>query len=187
GTAAVTYQAEGPSLVVRLSKGDPIRQTLMDVKNGHPIAGARMRIWRIGSVWVRPSADADRDPDPVARFWPKPVITHEVGMFSFPGLDGLCPVIAEVFAPGCARTESLLAGRPVMVRVSPPKWVSGSVRAAGSGKPVAGAEIGYPALFSATEVEGTRPLVAHPVGEDGSFRIPVPSADDVLLRVQPPA
>src|SRR5262249_18745786 len=73
GAAAATYQAGGPPLAVRLAKGDPLSQTVKD-KNGRPLAGARVRIWRIGSVWVPPSADAERDPDPIAHFWPKPVI-----------------------------------------------------------------------------------------------------------------
>jgi RNA polymerase sigma factor (sigma-70 family) len=185
GIAAATYQSDGPPLTVRLGKSEPIGQTVIGA-NGRPLAGARVRIWRIGSVWVRPSADADRDPDPIARFWPKPVVTDGDGKFSFPGLDGLSPVIVEVLAPGCARVDALLPKRLGTIQVRPPKWVSGSVRAAGTDKPVAGAEVGYPAQFPATK-EVDRPVVTYPVGRDGSFRIPVPSGDYVLLRIQPPA
>jgi hypothetical protein len=172
-------------VTVRLGKSEPISQAVMD-KNGRPLAGARVRIWRIGPVWVRPSADAERDPEPVAGFWPKPVVTDEDGKFSFPGLGGLSPVIAEVLAPGCAREDAWLSRPLGMIQVRPPKWVSGNVRASATGKPVAGAEIGYAARFPATG-EVDRPVVASPVGWDGSFRIPVPSGDDVLLWVQPPA
>jgi RNA polymerase sigma factor (sigma-70 family) len=186
GTAAATYQSDGPPVTVRLGKRDPISQTVRDAA-GRPVVRARVRIWRIGSVWVRPSAEADRDPDPVAPFWPKPVVTDEDGKFSFGGLEGLSPVIVEVLAPDCARTDALLSDPPGLRRIGHPNWVAGNVRAAGSGKPVAGAEVGYPALFSATEKAGHRPLVFHQVGRDGSFRFAVPPADDILLLVQPPA
>src|SRR5262249_48676652 len=119
--------------------------------------------------------------------WPKSVVTEEDGKFSLPGLGGLSPVIAEVLAPGWVRTDSLISERSVKVQVYPLKWVSGNIRAAATGKPVAGVEIGYPARFSATDVDGLRPWVFHQVGRDGSFRIPVPLDDEVMLRVQPPA
>jgi hypothetical protein len=185
GTVDATYQSDGPPVAVRLGKSDPIDETVRDA-DGRPVAGARVRIWRIGSVWVRPSADADRDPDPIASFWPKAVVTDKDGKFSFPGLGGLSPVIAEMLAPGYVRTDTRLSG-PGMMGVHPPKWVSGNVRAASTRKPVAGTEIGYPARFSAIEAANGRPLVFHRVGRDGSFRLPVPQGDDVLLVVKPPA
>jgi RNA polymerase sigma factor (sigma-70 family) len=183
--AAATYQADGPPVAVRLGKGDPISQTVRD-QDGRPVAGARVRIWRIGPVWVSPSADADRDPEPVAAFWPKPVVSDKDGKFSFPGLGGLSPVIAEMLAPGYVRTDTRLSGQGMM-GFHPPKWVSGSVRTASTRKPVAGVEIGYPARFSATEAADGRPLVFHRVGRDGEFRLPVPQGDDVLLVVKPAA
>jgi hypothetical protein len=186
GTAAATYKTEGPPVAVRLGGGDPISLTVMDA-NHRPVVGARVRIWRVGPVWVRPSAEADQDPEPVAGFWPKPTVTDADGKLSFPGLGGPSPVIAEVLAPGYARTDVMLSEQAVKVQVYPLKWVSGNVRAADTGKPIAGVEIGYPARFSATEVVGHRPFIYHRVGRDGSFRIPVPSTDYMFLRVRPPA
>jgi RNA polymerase sigma factor (sigma-70 family) len=186
GVAAATYKTDGLPVAVRLGKGQPISRTVMD-ENDRSVAGARVRVWRIGPVWMRPCAEVDRDPEPVAGFWPKPVVTDEDGKFSFPGLDGLSSVIAEVLAPGCARTDAPLSGQFMKIQVFPPKWVSGNVRATASGKPVAGVEIGYPARSSVTGVVGHRPQVFQRVGRDGSFRIPVPLGDYVMLRVQPPA
>jgi len=95
-------------------------------------------------------------------------------------------VFAEVLAPGCARMDVLLSGRRGKIQVSPPKWVTGNVRAADTDKPVAGVEIDYLSRFSPTDVPGHRPQVALSVGGDGSFRVPVPSEDYAVLYVQPP-
>ena len=52
-------------------------------------------------------------------------------------------------------------------------------QSAETGKPVPGATVGYPGRFSTTEdlEPHCRPMVAYPVGKDGSFRIAVPTTD----------
>src|SRR5262249_52226049 len=149
GVAAATYRSEGPPVTVQLGKADPISQTVVDPA-GRPVAGTRVRIWRIGAGWGRPSAGTDRGPGPIGPFWPKPVVTNEDGKFSFSGIGGLSPVIVEMLAPGCVRTDAMFSEGAVKIPVRSPKWVSGNVRAAKTGKPVVGAEISYPARFPAT-------------------------------------
>jgi RNA polymerase sigma factor (sigma-70 family) len=198
GTIDTTYKAGDPAIVVKLGDGQPLRGAVVGVGGkplanavfgvaGKPVVGAKVRVWRIGPVWVRPSADAEHDPVPVAKFWPKPVLTDAEGKFSFPELGGMSPVIVEVLAPGFAREDGSLSEKSVPIRAIPPKWVTGKITAAESGKPVAGAKIGYPARFSATDVPGQKPFIFYPVGRDGTFKIAVPSGDDVLLRAVPPA
>jgi hypothetical protein len=66
------------------------------------------------------------------------------------------------------------------VNLLPPKIVTGRVVAGTPPKPVAGAMVGYP-LRRSRGAGTDNPIAIHPVGADGTFKIPVPFGDSALI------
>jgi RNA polymerase sigma factor (sigma-70 family) len=173
---------------VRLVDAEPIQGIATAPEKGLAVARARVRVWQVGPIWMGPSSDAGKDPAPPVPFWPTSTTTNEKGEFTLTGLTRATQVSVEVVHPDYARADApRLVGKATQltVHLRPPKTVTGRVVAGDPPKPVAGTVVGYEVVRLLGKERRT-PLVLHPVGPDGTFKIPVPRVDYVNLHAIPP-
>jgi hypothetical protein len=187
---AVEVAADGLTAVrVPLADAESIPGIATAPEKRLPVAGARVRVWQVGPIWMGPSLDAGKDPAPPVPFWPAPTTTNEKGEFTLTGLTRATQVSVEVVHPDYARADApRLVGKATQLTVylRPPKTVTGRVVAGDPSKPIAGAMIGYEVPRLINNKERRTPLVLLPAGPDGTFKIPVPRIDYVNFHALPP-
>jgi hypothetical protein len=180
----------GKNVAVQLRKPHPMQGVVLDA-SGNPVAGARVRVWRLGDVQGEPSQDTDRDPTPPVPFWPAADVTKEDGRFAFPAVGEVDEAILEVVHPKFARVDlpwRSPAGQTPQgfrVRLLQPKEVIGRVIDP-NGKPVAGARIAFPTRV----VIGTsqsRTCVTVQSAADGTFHLRPHRTELLDIMVHPPA
>jgi RNA polymerase sigma factor (sigma-70 family) len=181
----VLWREGMPPVEVVLREAAAVRGVV--VRGDKPVAGARVRVWRIGPVWVAPSAHAGQEVALPVPFWPAPAVTDGEGRFTFHGLNQAEPVVVEVLGPTPSRADyPLRAGQANRFALRRAKLVTGRVVAADSGRPVAGARVYSP--IRAFIGAGNRDVasVVDRTDADGRFRLWSSLGDYGLLHVEPP-